>query len=269
LFETAGASFFVFSGVPALPKPRKYDIVLKRVSFYLGGEKLKNTDGKFFYTGSFPKAPVPGKRPLNSLARRVFAEGPVRPPALSLIALLCLLAFPLPFLSAQEAAGDLETVPESSIFLGDESPAIPPAAPGASVSLILRMLLILLLAAAAIYGVVYFLKRGSRPAEQRDPNVRILSSVHLGSNRFVHVVAVGARVWLLGAGDGGVNLLTEIDDQDAVNALFLEESRRSAQGEGKIQDFKAILRRLGLSVDNRVPGADNIRRRRDRLKGFK
>jgi flagellar protein FliO/FliZ len=227
-------------------------IYFGKVSFYLGGEKLKNIYRIFFY-----------------FTRPVFSGRLIRPLAALLMIFLCLSALSPSALSAQEAGEAPENIPESSILLGGETPGLSPPPPGASISLILRMLLILLLAAAAIYGVVYFLKRSSRPLEQRDPNVRLLSSVHLGSNRFVHVVAVGTRVWFLGASDGGVNLITEIEDQDAINALFLEESRKSAQRGGKIQDFKALLRRLGLPLDNRVPGADDIRKRRDRLKGFK
>jgi flagellar protein FliO/FliZ len=224
----------------------------------LGGEKLSNVRPKFFYDS------------------HRFLSGGFRLFSMLLILLLCLWALPPPLLFAQETAAGEETaprppesIPESSILLGEEASGVPPAPPGASASLILRMLLVLALAAAAIYGVVYFLKRASRPAEQRDPNVKLLSSVHLGSNRFVHVVSVGTRVWLLGAGDGGVNLITEIEDQDAINAMFLEESQRSARSGGKILNFKAMLSRLGLPVDDRVPGADSIRNRRERLKGFK
>jgi flagellar protein FliO/FliZ len=159
--------------------------------------------------------------------------------------------------------------PEAAIVFGDEAPGISPAAPGVSVFLILRMLLVLVFAAAAIYGVVYFLKRASRPAEPRDPNLRILSSVHLGANRFIHAVAVGSRVLLLGAGDGGVTLITEIDDQDAVNAMLLEDSRKSAEAaSGRFPDFKALLRRFGVQAGGRPPGVDTIRKRRERLKGL-
>ncbi|MDR1099949.1 MAG: flagellar biosynthetic protein FliO [Treponema sp.] len=163
-----------------------------------------------------------------------------------------------------------EESPESSIVLGADVPGLPAAPSGASGGLILRMLLILILAAAAIYGVVYFLKRASRPQERRDPNVKLLSTVHLGGNRFVHAVAVGGKVWLLGAGDAGVNLIAEIEDQDAVNAMLLEESRRSAEaGSGRFPDFRSLIRRLGLPVDNGIPGPDRIRKNRERLKGFK
>ncbi|MDR0623870.1 MAG: flagellar biosynthetic protein FliO [Treponema sp.] len=158
---------------------------------------------------------------------------------------------------------------EETLVLGEAGPGVPPPGPGASVSLILRMLLVLILAAAAIYGVVYFLKRASRPSGQRDPNLRLLSSVHLGSNRFVHAVAAGNRVLLLGAGDGGVNLITEIDDQDTVNAMLLEDSRKNAETvSGRFSDFKAMLRRFGVQAGNKSPGAGNIRKRRERLKGL-
>lgn len=211
------------------------------------------------------------------------------------LAALAVLAAPcLPVLSAQEPgvqgqeaqgpadprSGD-EAVPgqnpprpgESELLLPEESAGAdgaPAAAQGASAFLILRMLLVLLLAAAAIYGVVYFLKRASRPSEQRDPHVKILSSLHLGGNRFVYVISVGSRAWFLGGGDGGVNLIAEIADQDTINAMILAEDRRGAQGvPGRFPDFRAMLRRLGVPVDNQVPGADNIRKRRERLKGFK
>jgi flagellar protein FliO/FliZ len=175
-------------------------------------------------------------------------------------------------LFAQEAGVEAGTEagavsPETSIILGEDAPGLP-AAPGSSAGPILRMLLVLVLAAAAIYGVVYFLKRASRPQEQRDPHVKILSSVHLGSNRFVYVVSVGSRAWLLGGGGDGLNLISEIEDQDAISAMVLAEARRTGQG-GKFPNFKSMLRRLGVPVDDQVPGADNIRKRRERLKGFK
>jgi flagellar protein FliO/FliZ len=219
----------------------------------LGGEKLKKTHGKPVYFSQVVKR------------RGIFR--------LFMVVLFFVLGAAAPVLSAQDlAAGDgvQENTAEENIILGEDAPGIPVVPPAASASLILRMLLILLLAAAAVYGVVYLIKRASRPSERRDPNVKLLSSVHLGSNRFVHAVAVGSRVWLLGAGDNGVNLISEIEDPDTVNAMLLEESRRSAEAApGGLLDFKALLRHFGIPSDNRAPGADNIRKRRERLKGLK
>jgi flagellar protein FliO/FliZ len=216
---------------------------------YLGGEKLKTSHGAIF----------------RDLVQSASLKN-IRVILAVLFILLGSASGNLPVLSAQqtESSGGEET-----LVLGEVEPGVPAPGAGAPVSLIIRMLLVLILAAAAIYGVVYFLKRASRPSEQRDPNLRLLSSVHLGSNRFIHAVSAGNRVLLLGAGDGGVSLIAEIEDQDTINAMLLEDSRKSAEtASGRLPDFKALLRRFGAPAGGRPPGADNIRKRRERLKGL-
>jgi flagellar protein FliO/FliZ len=158
---------------------------------------------------------------------------------------------------------------ERSIFL-EETPPVEPVSlqGGASLFVILRMVLILVLAALAIYGVVFFLKRLTRPAEQRDPHLKILASVHLGSNRFAYVLSVGSRAWLVGAAENGVSLIAEIDDQEAVDAMRLDDSQKSAEAGSRFLDFKTMLRRLGggnFTADPGIPSADNVRKRRERI----
>jgi flagellar protein FliO/FliZ len=95
----------------------------------------------------------------------------------------------------------------------------------------------------------------------------VLASAHPGSNRYAHIVAAGSKAWLVGAAEGGVNLISEIEDKDMLNALFLEDSRKSAEvPAGRFLEFKTMLRRLGMPVDSGTPGADSIRKRRERLK---
>jgi flagellar protein FliO/FliZ len=158
---------------------------------------------------------------------------------------------------------------EQTMILGE---AVPPGAPAqgpASFFVVLRMILVLILAAAAIYGVVWFVKRASRRSDPKDPNLHVLSSVHLGLNRYVHIVSVGSQAWLLGAADGGVTLITEIQDKDIINAMLLEDSKKSVvSGAGGFIDFKSMLRRFGVGQDGNVPGPDNIKKRRERLKGL-
>ncbi|MDR3191776.1 MAG: flagellar biosynthetic protein FliO [Treponema sp.] len=142
--------------------------------------------------------------------------------------------------------------------------------------MILRTILVLLLAAAAIYALVYFLKRIARPREPRDPNLRVLASLHLGQNRFIHAVILGSRVWLVGSSEGGLTHIADIEEREAIDALLLEESRRnSGQGPGRFPDFRDMLRRFspssGEGPENGFTGssvADNIRKRQNRLKGL-
>jgi len=124
------------------------------------------------------------------------------------------------------------------------------------------------LTAAAVYGVVYLLKRVTRQTEAKDPHLRVLASAHLGSNRFVHVVSLGGKAWLVGASDGGVDLIAEVDDAETRDALLLEDSRRQAERQPAFAlDFKALMRRFGAGGNSPL-GADSIRKRRERLRGM-
>lgn len=168
----------------------------------------------------------------------------------------------------EAAAEDPILAAERALSLEGAETGAPASSAISSIAAILRMLLTLAVAAAAIYGVIYFIKRASRRVEVKDPFLKVLASAHLGSNRYAHVVAVGSKAWLVGAAEGGVNLISEIEDKDVLNALLLEDSRKSAEvPAGQPLDFKSMLRRLGMAVPSGAAGADHIRKRRDRLKG--
>jgi flagellar protein FliO/FliZ len=139
---------------------------------------------------------------------------------------------------------------------------------GPSIWSMIRMVLVLALAAAAIYGVVFFIKRASKKTDANDPFLKVLASTHLGSNRYAHIVSAGGKAWLLGASDGGVSLIGEIEDKDVINSMLLEDSRKSAQAPGGFPDFMTMLRRLGTRAETRTGSAEDIRKRRERLKGL-
>jgi len=167
------------------------------------------------------------------------------------------------------------TAQQSLTFPGGNAETAMPA-PGVSVFSIFRVLLTLAVVAAAIYGLVYFLKfrRASRAGAEQDPFLKILASAPLVADRSVHVISVGPQAWLVGSAGSGVNLISEIQDKDTINAMLLEDSKRIASGEptggaaGPLLDFKAILGKLGISTKNENSGPDQIRKRRERLKGL-
>jgi flagellar protein FliO/FliZ len=164
---------------------------------------------------------------------------------------------------------------QQSLAFGSPDAAAIPAASGVSVFSIFRVLLTLAVVAAAIYGLVYFLKfrRTSRAGVEQDPFLKILASAPLVANRSVHVISVGPQAWLVGSAETGVNLISEILDKDTINAMLLEDSKRiamppTAGAAGPMLDFKAILGKLGISTKNDNSGPDQIRKRRERLKGL-
>jgi flagellar protein FliO/FliZ len=128
--------------------------------------------------------------------------------------------------------------------------------------------------AAAIYGLVFLIKRFSRGNTAQDPFLKVLAGAPLGTNRSAHIISVGSQAWLVGAAENGVNLISEIEDKEILDAMLLEDSRRSAEAPaggltGRFPDFRSLLRRLGMPADSGAPpGPESIRKRGERLKGL-
>lgn len=168
-----------------------------------------------------------------------------------------------------EAEVDPITAAERALPLSDGPAERVVSTPVASTLGILRVLLTLAVVAAAIYGLIFFIKRASRTNRTQDPFLKVLASTPLGANRSVHIVSAGTQAWLVGSAENGVNLIGEIGDKDILNAMLLEDSRRSAEATaGRFPDFKALLGRLGKMPEAGAPGPENIRKRSDRIKGL-
>jgi len=166
-------------------------------------------------------------------------------------------------------AADPIAAAERALPLGEDGAGIAQPLPGASVWGIFRVILTLAVVAAAIYGIVFFIKRLSRGSAAQDPFLKTLASIPLGVNRSAHVISVGSRAWLVGAAENGVSLISEIDDQDILNAMLLENSRKSAEAPaGRLLDFRALLGKLGMKVESPSPSPESIRKRSERLKGL-
>ncbi|MDR0456717.1 MAG: flagellar biosynthetic protein FliO [Treponema sp.] len=166
------------------------------------------------------------------------------------------------------------TAAEQALPLGGSGNGAVVAPPPTSVWGIFRVILTLAVVAAAIYGLVFFIKRAARGGRNEDPFLKILADAPLGANRSVYIIAVGSKAWLVGAAESGVSLISAIEDQDVLNAMLLEDSRKSAAAAegasaGRFPDFRALLHRLGVPAESNVPpGPEDIRKRRERLKGL-
>ena len=158
---------------------------------------------------------------------------------------------------------------ERALLWDDTTPAAAQLS-GPSVWSVIRMILALALVAAAIYGIVLLFKKAGKQTPNEDPFLKILANTHLGSNRYAHIISVGAKAWLVGSSDGGVNLISEIEDKELIDAMLLEDANKIELPAGRFTSFMSILRRFGVKAQARtkIPGADDIRKRRERLKGL-
>jgi len=176
----------------------------------------------------------------------------------------------------QLTAQSREAVDETAIILGETTPASPVGDSGSSVFVMLRMILVLALAALAIYGVVFFIKRLTKPRQIRDPHLKILARIPLSNDTYAAVLSVGAKAWLVGGGSGGVNLISEIDEIESLETMLIDDARKTAEeGAGPVLSFRALLERFkkapnppGSGDDQNVSNADSLRKQRERLKGL-
>jgi flagellar protein FliO/FliZ len=215
----------------------------REVSFYLGGEKLYRFNKIFFAALLIGAGLLSGN--LHILPAQERDVSGLADPA--------------------EAVPVADPNPESLIVFDAAEEGAEPAAPGTlSGFAALRMVLVLVLTAAAIYGAVFFFKRLAKPRSQENPYLKVLARAPVGGGGAVAVVAVGTRAWLVGAGDGGVSLIAELEDRETVDAMLLDNSRNRG-GASTILNFSELLRRLGGGKEDKRLGAGDLRKRRERL----
>jgi len=178
--------------------------------------------------------------------------------------------------AADTTTADTTVISEDSIILGESPVSTGTAAGGASVWIVVRMVIVLALAALAIYGVVFFIKRASKPPQAKDPNLKVLASIPLGTDSFAAVIGVGTKAWLVGGGSGaGLSLIAEINDQESVETMMLDDARKNNDtGTGRILDFRALLDRFktnagrGNALHAEASHAESLRKQRERLRGL-
>jgi flagellar protein FliO/FliZ len=192
-----------------------------------------------------------------------------------LIIVICVLSFINGVAGAQEdtvvlpeteAGNTVRNEEQSIVISGEEAGALNNPSGLSTFFLILRFLLVLGAVAVSIYGIVFFLKKFSRAPLNQDPFLKVVARAPLGTNRSVHVVMAGSKAWLVGDTDNSVSLIAEITDQELIDAMILEESKKNAE-KAKVSGFASLLRRkITGSAD--APNADKLRKTRERLQGL-
>jgi len=146
------------------------------------------------------------------------------------------------------------------------SAPIPPAVTGVSTWDFLRMLIILACVVGVIYLLFWILRRSSGKKIQENDLIRVLGSRSLAGNRALHLVEVGGCVYLVGASDGGVQLISEITDKESLDSVRLKAAEQPASA---VRSFPQILSEIFRPARKPVSlgeGIGFLRGQRDRLK---
>ncbi|MCF7913655.1 MAG: flagellar biosynthetic protein FliO [Spirochaetaceae bacterium] len=112
----------------------------------------------------------------------------------------------------------------------------------------LRMVLVLGGVIAAIYGIFFLLKRVGNPRTQPDSLINVLSTQNLQGNRSLHLVEVGNEVFLVGSAEGGVQLVSRIEESETLDAIHMYRSQLSAGTQTFQNTLKGIFSKTSAST---------------------
>ena len=104
--------------------------------------------------------------------------------------------------------------------------------------LFVRMILVLLVVIGCIYAVFYFVKKTTNLTNETDAFLKKGASIPLSPGKSVQVVTLQNHCYILGVSDSSVQLISELDDKDLIDAMNLEADKESS---GSVKDFASLL----------------------------
>ncbi|MBO4319836.1 MAG: flagellar biosynthetic protein FliO [Treponema sp.] len=156
-------------------------------------------------------------------------------------AVLCAFSFIFcAFAFAQEADGSLSNqketeqtqvlsqnkINESQYTLGNSGDADSgdtpvKSSPLSTVWVFFKMILVLGIVLAIIWIIFKLMKRSSDTDKSNDEFLRKVSSITISPGKSVQIITLIDKAYLLGVSDNSVNLITEIDDPELIQAMNL------------------------------------------------
>ena len=133
-----------------------------------------------------------------------------------------------------------------------------------------RMLLIMGAIIGVIYLIFHFLKKAGGPKKQESQSIKVLSSQSLGSGKNLHLIEIGTQIYLIGAAENSVSLVSQIQDKETLDILRLQGADQGNPEKRNFADlFTSIFKRDEGAVTGKGPASlssDFLRRQRERIK---
>jgi flagellar protein FliO/FliZ len=192
------------------------------------------------------------------------------------LCLLVLFLIPVFCLGAQEGPdsdGSERPLEESLLILDTEEPDQEAAenqevqgGPLVSSWDFVRMVLILAAVVGVIYLIFWMLKRGFKRQLPQNDLIRLLGTRNLTGNRALHLVELGKQIFLVGAAEGSISLISEIRDQETLDSIVLERSQNQARSpQGFADFFKSFLKSGKQQGTSERATIDFMKQQRQRL----
>ncbi len=166
---------------------------------------------------------------------------------------------------SQQNTNNIQTNKNLFQFTGPEKDAESPS----YFTMVIKTLLILGIFGICIY---YFGKYISKKQGLSFPHlniINIITSIPVGTNRFVQIIEVGNKYYLIGSTDSNINLLTEVVDKETLNMIKILKNKQAERTD--TPTFFSFLNNFLGGISKKVHVKDNtrfIKKQKDRLKKF-
>ncbi len=168
------------------------------------------------------------------------------------------------------AAPDSVKVDETTLTVdiaADQEPAFNQNISTFSLWDVVRMVLVLGGVLGVIYLLFHLLKKISRPVRDTGSLIDIISTKNLSNNGTVHLIKIGGQVFLVGAGDGNVRLVSEITDKETLDQIMLDNFSLQEEKRSFSDIIKGVLK--GGTLKNIDKDRHNfLKQQKDRLKNM-
>ena len=104
---------------------------------------------------------------------------------------------------------------------------------------IVKTVVVLVLVVAAIYGIMLFFKKKNNVSKSDDDFLRRVSSLQLSPGRSIEIVSLIDKAYILGVTDSNINLISEIEDKELIQATNLNFDKK--QNTKKPMNFADVL----------------------------
>lgn len=143
---------------------------------------------------------------------------------------------------------------ESSVLLEEDGQFSGQPKSSSTFFLLLRMVLFLAVVVACIFFVFRFMKKTMAVPDNDDMFMRIVSTLNLSPSKSVQIVTLTDKyAFLIGVSDDSVNLISQIDDQELIQAMNLYSDKQKKTKKPK--NFADIL---DIFMPNGPRDAENV-----------
>ena len=175
--------------------------------------------------------------------------------------MLAVSAHPVRAQDTSPAENTLEIPDESAIIISEGDPLEETGlgeVPIISTWDFIRMLLILAVVVGVIYLIFFMLKRALRKRMPENDLILLIGSRSLSGNKALHLVEVGRSIFLIGSADGGISLISEIQDRESMDLVRLENARTSLKNKQSFSDLlQAVFKPAGrIPAGRQVPAGE-------------